>query len=1425
MPQYDFSQPLDLNKLPASIIYGAATDPATAWAGAPPLMGQDIVPHFYTSTGYVGSAARAYPIEDEATRNSVENAIRMRTECGIMECLEARQRASALLKWHLVPENEKSPKQQELCQVLSRILDRTPRFVEYRRCLLEALWYGKYGVVNNFGSTRVGGKYRTVITDWSPRNGDKLVFRYDDGTYRYMKGQLGIRVHANFAYQMQPKFANMSEQQRRQKIEPTQYGLVYWFDKYERETMVVHKHMVEDGPWHEPHMMGRVMGVGIRDRIYWTWYAMQALLQDLLTFVSRAALGVRLWRYPSGNEKWKEKIESAAKDAIANGVADILFPVEPNEYASMYGVEQIEPGIGGAQMIKELIEGFFLRKIKKYILGQLLTSEAEATGLGSGVAEAHLATFSDIIRYDAANLQETLTEQLVRKLQRENAPKSMGVHVRLLLDTDSPDTERRLAAIQAAYQMDVPIKSEDIYQLTGLSKPEPQDHVISVSIQQEKQQKQQTEMMMEQQAMMGGMGQPGMEGGEEPVPEGPPEQATMDVSPENVEGTQGPSVPADGELEEKAAMGEPQTSTGNPWSGFWESFFAAARGETAPQDNPTEPDYELETQETLEAPANPELTDTFTEMFDDYVDWGHTVDEFKEDVQKALERHDMTKEMSSAMDVQAMAHMIGKAFDRHAMTETLSELLHERIKAAQAMSPVESKARQELLDALNKRFGYVEAERYSRKAWTPYRGSRGGRGWKNVGSGEVRYQEKSPDYDTGKAPDFKSGNGKAKPLPSGMGRIQTPEPSLGWVGILLDGVLAKETNSEEIGEPNAEAVELAKKLIKHGVNVKIFTQRVADPETERPQRRRIKTWAIENIGQDLPITAKHDQHLIRLVDELEENEQEKYSMSNADIDEAVSSWKAPSEAQIEAENYRKPRVRLLGLEIAVENPKGTSRKEGWQPLANHYGYISRVGSKSAPDARDDDKLDVFVCNHPESEIIFVVDQETQGGRFDEHKIMLGCTNAKNAKESYLANYPSGWRCGPITAITADQLRAWMEHGDTDKRIADQVSKYMAAWADNPERYARKRKFDPKQSSFDFDAPKESKASPWVPYQGPKGGKGWQRQDNGIVVYQTEKPGDDEHAGKRPEPPQAGTQPLAAMEATVQPASGGQANPTGHAEDSGPVRKPDGHEGVSDDDGDENPAKEYNITPQQLKQHAAAIKQNMPKGMAPNMRQLTVAITSAIDGTYSMDEIRQWIKDEPYDFIRGYDKLVEAAASKLWKTSDEGTMPDGEWYEDTAIEHVRNAIPVDTFIKFVESESGNTPTRPAAQEERKPSEPGNTGPSEPDGEPAPSGGTKLKGLLEQGSLSESLQTATDAFKSMDTKQFEAFMDDADINVWGSKKDMLQQFTDYVQTLKEKQQPTPANTDWLDAIEWNVVEYAEQHPHRSQNFTTQIGRAHV
>lgn len=1168
MRTYDFSKPIDLDNLPATLKNQMARDPATLFPGAPPLFGQDVVPHFFTTTGYIGSAARAYPIEDEATRNSTENAERMRTECAIMECLESRQRATALLNWHLAPENDKSDKQQELCHVLTQIIRRIPRFVEYRRCLLEALWYGKYAVVNRFSSQRVGGKYRTTIRDWAPRHGDKLMFRYADDTMRFVEGQLGIRVHANFAFRP-GQLLHLSDEERRKKIEPTQYGLVYWFNDYERETMIVHKHMVEDGPWQDPRMMGRVMGVGIRDRIYWTWYAMQSLLQDLLTYSNRAALGVRLWRYPSGNPEWKKKVEQAAKDALANGVADVLFPVEPNDYASLYGVEQIEPGTAGAQLLAELIERFFLKKIKKYILGQLLTSEAESTGMGSGVANAHLATFADIVRYDASNLEETLTEQLVRKIQKENAPKSLGVHVRMVLDTDTPDTDKRLQAIQAAYQMDVPIRVEDIYQLTGLSKPELRDQVVSVSSQQEKQQRQQNQMMMEQQAMQAAMmgvgGQPGTEGAppEQVPPEGEePAQSTLDVSPEDAEKDQGPAVPASGQLEEKAALDEaPQGS--NPWAGFWESFFNAARGAT-------EPGYEMQTQQTIqqvEEEADPELVSEFQRLFDAYAENNEDPDTFIEDVREAWERHALSQDLTevfeshrlserlnqgfeqqrlntriaNGVEQQVLTWHMGRLFDQYELTNAISDKLAERMK--------QRGVREQLLTALRKQFGKGDVERYAHQ-WAPYRGPREGKGWKNVSTGEVRYQEKSPDREM-KPEDHlvhprhpKNGNGTS------AWRLKALDRERPYVGFDLDGTLAKSIKWQGptvIGEPIPEMVAKAKAFLHHGIEVRIITARLGFPGKEaEAARRAIVKWTQENIGRPLKVQAHKTPGLVKLYDDkavgVEENtgqtverdeycakECDKYTCTAADIDEAVRSWSPPTPDQIKAGNFYHPRVRLHGIEVAIESPAGTSRKPGWKPLSNAYGYISRIGNQSSRPSKDAEKLDVFLGPKPDSEIVFVIDQEKPNGDFDEHKAIIGATSEDEAKSIYLANYPSGWRCGPVTSLTVPQFKAWLDCGDLTKRVAKQVSKYMARYEADPERYARKMKFDPRQKGFDFDAPKPLAAaapsapaagqsdagSPWVRMQGDKGAVYWYNRvtnpnnDPGGRKYQEEKPGDDD----------------------------------------------------------------------------------------------------------------------------------------------------------------------------------------------------------------------------------------------------------------------------------------------------------------------------
>lgn len=157
----------------------------------------------------------------------------------------------------------------------------------------------------------------------------------------------------------------------------------------------------------------------------------------------------------------------------------------------------------------------------------------------------------------------------------------------------------------------------------------------------------------------------------------------------------------------------------------------------------------------------------------------------------------------------------------------------------------------------------------------------------------------------------------------------------------------------------------------------------------------------------------------------------------ADISTAIAATHPnPSPAQREAGNYRKGKVRLHGLLISIENPKGTRRRPEWKPLAAHYGYINRT------EGRDGDHVDVYLGPNLRSELVFVIDQVTESGkRFDEHKAILGCVSKAQAKRLYLANYQPGWKCGPITAMTIEQFKTWLAKGDTTRRVAEQVSRY------------------------------------------------------------------------------------------------------------------------------------------------------------------------------------------------------------------------------------------------------------------------------------------------------------------------------------------------------------------------------------------------
>lgn len=150
----------------------------------------------------------------------------------------------------------------------------------------------------------------------------------------------------------------------------------------------------------------------------------------------------------------------------------------------------------------------------------------------------------------------------------------------------------------------------------------------------------------------------------------------------------------------------------------------------------------------------------------------------------------------------------------------------------------------------------------------------------------------------------------------------------------------------------------------------------------------------------------------------------------------------PSDAQKEAGNYKKGHIKVDGLDITIEQPKGSIRtgkdasgKEWRSEMHNTYGYIR--GTESV----DGDHIDIFLSDNPADGNVFVVDQVNKDGSFDEHKVMYGFADVESAKQAYLSNYEKGWQgLGNITEVSKDEFKKWI---DSSKRKTKPFAEYSS----------------------------------------------------------------------------------------------------------------------------------------------------------------------------------------------------------------------------------------------------------------------------------------------------------------------------------------------------------------------------------------------
>ena len=411
------------------------------------------VPHPSTFMGMANWANRSYMYwYDQAVKKGRENAERMRLDPVIDACLRLRSYPSALVETRVEPDDDTDPFQVQCAQKAQQVLQRTPGLTFLKRWLLDdGSFKGRTGAQVRYEWKWTKGKNYMVPAGFRMIDGDKLVFKWDD--------RVGILVMSSFPG----------------PVETSERGLVWYANADEREQLIVHEFEPEDTSFYDPTGAGAIHGVGLRGKLFWLWALKQHVWGMSMDFLTWFARGLTICHFDGHNPTNLQALQSYWQGQIGQ---DVLFwPNFQTKDRNIEPIQRIEAGTASPQFLQTLIVSYFDDLFKLGILGQTLTSGTASTGLGSGVAQAHQATFENFVKYDCNALDETLTRDLLRPFYRANFP---GVPCgRWVSDVDDPNVEMMLDNAQALYQMGAAVPEEPLMDVAGIPQAKTGDTILT----------------------------------------------------------------------------------------------------------------------------------------------------------------------------------------------------------------------------------------------------------------------------------------------------------------------------------------------------------------------------------------------------------------------------------------------------------------------------------------------------------------------------------------------------------------------------------------------------------------------------------------------------------------------------------------------------------------------------------------------------------------------------------------------------------------------------------------------------------------------------------------------------------------------------------------------------------------------------------
>lgn len=178
---------------------------------------------------------------------------------------------------------------------------------------------------------------------------------------------------------------------------------------------------------HRGHMLSVADTHGGPMRSILFWFLFASLGRDWWArFVDRLGAPIIIGKYPAGDDEAKRVIKQAM--AAFNRTHGLSV-------TDSTSLEMVQAGAQSGENYEKFIT-LCHHEISKLILGQTLSSEAQNTGLGSGVATSHDSVRRDIRRMDALRLADTIRSQLLTQLVAINGLRGNAPVLRWVEDTD-----------------------------------------------------------------------------------------------------------------------------------------------------------------------------------------------------------------------------------------------------------------------------------------------------------------------------------------------------------------------------------------------------------------------------------------------------------------------------------------------------------------------------------------------------------------------------------------------------------------------------------------------------------------------------------------------------------------------------------------------------------------------------------------------------------------------------------------------------------------------------------------------------------------------------------------------------------------------------------------------------------------------------